>query len=1051
MSTDLTRAPSLPKAFIACVLAFVLAVGNVLAETGQEVRIGVLHHRGKAVAERSWGPLVAYLNERIPEYRFRIVPLDYAELHSAVAEQRVDLTFTAAGQYVELELRHGATRIATVETTGPRGRFAEYGGVFVVRASDTALRSLEDLRGKTFLIPSESSFGGWQMQLREMRQAGLSQAGRDFRIVVSGDNEKVFLDLLAGKGDVATARSDVLERMAGAGKVRMDDFRLIRSPAAPKDYAYWVSTRLYPDWPLATMRHASPDVAERLLVALFSLSPDHPAAKAAEIAGWTVPRDYQPVHELFRELAIGPYANGHFDWNEFLRRYVAWIAGTMLALAVVFGILLLRVMRANRRLADENRQRREAEAALRAERDRSATYLDLMGNMFVVLDREGRVELANRRAHEVLGYSSGELVGRDWIEVIVPEAQRADVRATLDRLLEGRLEGVSVYENEVVTRDGKLRQIHWNNRFLRNDDGYPVATISAGEDITEQRVSEAQIRLFAKVVESTSQGIMISDADNCIISVNPAFTHITGYHLDEVRGKNPRILSSGRQGVDFYREMWREINSSGRWEGELWNRDRSGEVYPEWLSVTALKNRAGIVTNYVGIFTDITRHKEDEAKIHFLAHFDPLTRLPNRTLLADRFRKASATAQRNDQKMAVLFIDLDRFKQINDSLGHLVGDKLLQGVAARFTSCIREADTLARLGGDEFILLLPDVEAPEDAAAVAQRCMESLRPAFTIDGHELQVTPSIGIAICPQDGESLDTLVKNADTAMYAAKDAGRDCWRFFTGDMNARIFARMLLENQLRRAIERQEFVLHYQPQLDILSGRVIGVEALVRWQHPEQGLVYPGDFITVAEESGLIAEIGSQVLREACRQLAAWHAAGLPKFTVAVNVSAPQFRTKEFYETVTTALGDAGLAAGYLELELTESILVHNVDTTLRLLQDFKRLGVMLSVDDFGTGYSSLSYLKRFPVDRLKVDQSFVRGLTHDMDDRAIVASVIAMGKHLRLRVLAEGVETADHLEILRKEGCDEYQGYLFSKPLPADQLAELLLRSAGTQATS
>ena len=1017
----------------------VLSVSSVAAEAGPPVRLGVLSLRGADVARQAWSPMIEHLGRQLPGYRFELVPLDYAMLRPAVENKAVDFIFTAAGQYIDLEINYGVSRIATVKSTGPNGDFTEYGGVVVVRA-DQGIRSVEELRGKILLIPDESSFGGWQAQWREFLALGLAP-GKHFTLARSGNNEKTFLDLLDGKGDAAAARSDVFERMVRDGKLNPADFRLLKFPDAPEAYPYWVSTRLYPEWPLAKLRHTPDTLAEQLLVALLELRRDSPAARSAEIVGFTVPKDYGAVHALYRELGIGPYAAKPFDWREVLNQYSGPFLIVALILVVLISALALYVALANRRLGRENVVRRGVEVALQQEKLRSESYLEAIGSMIVVVDTAGRIMRANRRANEVLGYAEGELEGRHWFETAVPSDQRAVVQGGFERAMAHQVKLADAFEHEVITRDGRRRLIAWNNRTLKDDAGNICALVGAGEDVTERRAAEAEVRLFAQVFEGSAEGVVICDRDGRIERINRAFTEITGYSPVEAIGQNPRLLASGRQTPDFFRQMWREIELSGRWQGEIWNRRKNGEIYPEWMSISTIADRNGEPVKYVGIFTDVSQSKADQAQIHFLAYYDPLTNLPNRRLLGDRFDQSLAVARRNSRHLAVLFVDLDRFKQINDSLGHPIGDLVLEGVAERFKNCVRESDSLARIGGDEFVLMLPDVESPEDAAVVALKCFDALKGSFRIQDHDLRVTPSIGIALCPQDGETLDALIKAAETAMYAAKDAGRSTYRFFTGDMNARIFARMLLENQLRKATERREFVLHYQPQLDVGHGGVIGVEALIRWNHPDQGLVYPGYFITVAEETGLITEIGRWVLGEACRQMAEWHAAGLPKISVAVNVAAPQFHTAGFYSHVTDALTASGLDPRYLELELTESILVQDVEATLAVLKRFKALGVMLSVDDFGTGYSSLSYLKRFPVDRLKIDQSFVRGLTEDHNDRAIVGSVIAMGKNLKLRVLAEGVETAEHLAILKAEGCHEYQGYLFSKPVPAEALAALL----------
>lgn len=1043
-SLDCSRACRRRTTFLA---SLTLAVGLLLAlvapasaDHGTAVRIGVLHLRGAEVARQAWSPMIEHFSRQLPGTHFKLVPLDYAQLKPAVEQGLVDFIFTAAGQYVDLELAYGVTRIATVKSTGPNGDFAEYGGVVVVRADQERIRQVSDLRGKTLLIPDLTSFGGWQMQWREFRAMGL-EPGKELTLVSSGNNEKTFLDLLAGKGDAASARSDVFERMVRDGKIKAADFRLVKFAAAPELYPYWVSTRLYPEWPFAKLRHTSDELAERLLVALLALPRDSVAARQAEIVGFTVPKDYGAVHALYRELELGPYVHRHIGWRDLVEHYSGPLLIAALVLILLVSALALYVALANRRLGRENAERRRAEATLQEVKTRTESYLETVGNIIVVLDPAGRIMLANRRANEVLGYAEGELEGQHWFTTAVPPDRRDLVQGSFERAMAKRTKLADTFEHEVLTRDGRRRLIAWNNRTLKDPSGNISALVGAGEDITERRAAEDELRLFARVFEGSAEGVLICNREGQIERINGAFTDITGYAAAEVQGQNPRLLASGRQSAEYFRQMWRDLELAGRWQGEIWNRRKNGEVFPEWLSISTITDSEGELLKYVGIFTDISQSKADQAQIHLLAYYDPLTNLPNRRLLSDRFDQSLAAARRNSRHLAVLFVDIDRFKQINDSLGHPIGDRVLEGVAERFKACVRESDSLARIGGDEFVLMLPDVELPEDAAVVALKCFEALKTPFRIDGHELLVTPSIGIALCPQDGETLDALIKAAETAMYAAKDAGRATYRFFTGDMNARIFARMLLENQLRKATERREFVLHYQPQLDVDSGKVIGVEALIRWNHPDQGLVYPGYFITVAEETGLITAIGRWVLEEACQQMATWHAAGLPKISVAVNVAAPQFHTADFYAHVTNALAQSGLDPRYLELELTESILVQDVEATLQMLRRFKALGVMLSVDDFGTGYSSLSYLKRFPVDRLKIDQSFVRGLTEDQNDRAIVGSVIAMGKNLKLRVLAEGVETAEHLAILKAEGCHEYQGYLFSKPVPATAIAALL----------
>ncbi|MBI3903860.1 MAG: EAL domain-containing protein [Nitrosomonadales bacterium] len=561
---------------------------------------------------------------------------------------------------------------------------------------------------------------------------------------------------------------------------------------------------------------------------------------------------------------------------------------------------------------------------------------------------------------------------------------------------------------------------------------------SLQKNVTQVRKGEEQLKLSAQVFVSSMEAIVITDAGNNIIQVNKAFTEITGYSPEEVIGKNPRVLKSGRHDQEFYRDMWDALLRTGSWQGEVMDRRKSGEIYPKWLAISVVRDGAGAIRNYIALFSDITERKASYERIQYLAHFDALTHLPNRTLLNDRVELAIAGAKRDQRRLAVIFLDLDRFKNVNDSLGHHVGDLLLQAVAERLKNCVRESDTISRLGGDEFVVLLNGILDQNDAVNVAQKVLNTLSNPFDLEGHEVRIGASLGISIYPDNGPDSSELFKNADAAMYDAKKNGRNNFRLFSTPMNNETLEQISLENDLWRALKNKEFILHYQPQIDILTGKVIGAEALIRWQHPDKGLIPPVRFIPIAEENGLIAPIGEWVLNEACAQNKKWQDEGLIKIPVAVNLSALQFHQKNIKETIACALHDSGLEPGYLELEITESVTMKEVETTVRTLNEIKLMGVLISIDDFGTGYSSLSYLKRFPIDKLKVDRSFVRDLISDPDDAAIVRSIIGMGHGLRLKVIAEGVETAEQLAFLRESRCDEIQGYYFSHPLGAQDFA-------------
>jgi len=557
-----------------------------------------------------------------------------------------------------------------------------------------------------------------------------------------------------------------------------------------------------------------------------------------------------------------------------------------------------------------------------------------------------------------------------------------------------------------------------------------------------RRLTEAQLEKLSLAVEQSPSIVLITDAEGKIEYVNPKFVEVTGYSAEEVAGKSPNILKSGKVPDEEYRKLWETITAGREWQGEFINRKKNGELYWERALISSIKNSEGAITHYLAVKEDITKRKWAEETIQHMAYYDPLTDLPNRMLFNDRLGQALAQARRKNQLVAVLFLDLDRFKMINDTLGHTLGDLLLRSVAERLKKCLREGDTIARMGGDEFTFLLTGILQVEEAVKTAQNILEVLKPPFNLEGHEAHITPSIGISIFPYDGSDSVTLVKNADAALNRAKEQGRTNYQLYTPVMNAKAFERLTLENSLRKALEKGEFTLHYQPQVNLYSGEIIGMEALIRWEHPDLGMVSPAQFIPMAEETGLIVPIGEWVLRTACAQNKAWQNMGYRPMNIAVNLSARQFNEHNLADMVADTLKETGLDPQWLDLEITESIIMQHLETTIATLRKLHRLGTLISIDDFGTGYSSLTYLKKFPVHALKIDQSFIREITTDPDDAAITSAVIAMGHSLKLNVIAEGVETIEQLQMLRSLKCDCMQGYLFSRPVPAQTITPLLM---------
>jgi len=627
-----------------------------------------------------------------------------------------------------------------------------------------------------------------------------------------------------------------------------------------------------------------------------------------------------------------------------------------------------------------------------------------------------------------------------------------DDRDKVDQAYTRSLQDRQTYDitHRLLLADGRIK---WVREHCSSDfdvSGKPLRSVGAVQDVTEQRLAEDRLRVAAATFE-THEAILITDANSNIIRVNRAFEDTTGYSAEEVLGKNPRILSSGRQDKAFYAEMWRQLLATGSWTGEMWDRRKNGQVYPKWLTITAIKNEQGETTEYVAIFSDITARKQAEEEIRHLAFYDALTKLPNRRLLLDRFHLALSVSARSHHYGAVLFLDMDKFKTLNDTLGHHYGDLMLIEVAQRIQLCVREVDTVARLGGDEFVVLIDEIganteEASQRVALIAEKIRAALAVPYQIKGHEYHSSPSIGVCLYCGNEESVDALLKHADLAMYQAKDAGRNAVHFFDPAMQYAVEMHAALEADLRRAIPNLELRLYYQIQVDS-EQRPLGAEALVRWMHPKRGMVSPAQFIPVAEESSLILDIGLWVLDTACRQLAQWSGNEQTRnFELAINVSAQQFRLHGFVDVVAAALRAHQVAPSRLKLELTESVVLNDVADVVAKMHALKALGVKLSLDDFGTGYSSLSYLKQLPLDQIKIDQSFVRDIATDPNDAVMVKTIIDMAQNFRLNVIAEGVETEAQLGFLRQNGCMAYQGYLFSKPVPVEEFEVLLGKLQG-----
>ncbi len=636
------------------------------------------------------------------------------------------------------------------------------------------------------------------------------------------------------------------------------------------------------------------------------------------------------------------------------------------------------------------------------------------------------------------GYSKSRIESMTFLE-IQSELKERKFRRLIKPLVEMKQDKV-VFQSGHIRADGSVYPVEIYLQYM--DQGIEKVFVAAVLDITLRKQAEEKLRLASSVFDSTLEAIMITDVSGIIQSVNPAFTAITGFQPEEAYGRTPRILKSGRHDLKFYKSFWKSIIHDHHWQGEIWNRRKNQEIYPSWLNISAIKNDEGKVTRFVSVFSDITKIKQSEEQLNFLAYHDSLTGLPNRLLFQDRLHQAISYADRHNQLVGLIFLDLDRFKLINDTLGHDIGDLVLQEVTERLKCCIRESDTIARLGGDEFTIILPNVRHEKNVSKVAKETLERMAKVFTLEGHELFVSASIGISIYPQDSADQETLIKNADLAMYHAKDQGRNNYQSYNDTMTKTSIHKLKLGTSLRQALKKDEFVLYYQPQIDLSTGQVMAMEVLTYWNH-QDGQIPPGDFIPLTEETSLILPISEWILEKACIQNKAWQDKGLRHVSIAINLSVIQFQQENLLEVIDTTLEKTGLDPHFLELEITESVLIQKMEKTIFLLEELKKRGVQIAINDFGMGYSSFNYLKRLPIDKLKIDRSFIEHVASDQDEAAITKAIISLGHDMNLQVVAVGLETREQMDFLSQYSCDRAQGYYFSRPLLPDQLIDILDR--------
>ncbi|WP_170285821.1 EAL domain-containing protein [Propionivibrio limicola] len=1020
-----------------CVLSFAV-------QAAETITLGVFAYMPKPVMEARYQPLADYLGSRLDGIKVELKVLGVGEIETALDRNQLDLVLTNPSHYLVLRSRNTLTGALVTQVNREDGvATSAFGGVIVARSGDERIAALADLRGKQIAMLGPY-LGGYQAQAYELLQVGV-ELPTDATLIRMDNHEKVIEAVLAGKVDAGFVRTGVLEAMARQEKLQIPDLRIINRQHLP-GFPYIVSTRLYPEWPLVALPHLDPRLTRRIASALLVLDTDHPAAQAAGIEGFDPAADYLPVENLARALRLPPYdVAPDIGVADVWAQYRFWIIALSALLVLLFVSLLRQIVQKRElqalglNLQKEKRLLADAMEMLASNEERLRTIFGILPVGIVLLDRAGGIVECNAASERMLGLRQAEQLvrklGSGDVEIYRPDGtpMPLDEYPSVRALTEHRA------VHDVVMEVRSPGHSLWLNVSATPLDHPRYGVVVAYVDITHSRQSETRLQLAASVFTYAREGITITDTEGTILDVNEAFTEITGYTRDEVVGKNPRLLNSGRQSADYYAEMWRTLTETGHWYGEVWNRRKNGEIYPEMLSISAVHDASGRLQHYVGLFSDITQAKNHQQQLEHVAHYDLLTDLPNRKLFAAHLQQAMAQAHRRGTELAVVYLDLDGFKAINDRHGHSAGDKLLVEVAQRMRSVLREGDILARLGGDEFAAVLVDIEQVGDCDAVLARLLRAAADQVVLDDEVMQVSASIGYTVYPLDNADADQLLRHADQAMYSAKQLGKNRCQRFDVEQEAVIQGERESVERVRAGLERGEFVLHYQPRVSMRSGEVLGVEALIRWQHPERGLLLPREFLPMVENRPLGVMLGEWVLAAALSQMAAWRRMGL-NLCVSVNIAARHLLHAGFVSRLRELLALHPEAdPAQLEFEVLETSLLEDMAQASEVMEGCRALGVRFALDDFGTGYSSLTYLKRLPAEVLKIDQSFVRDMLDDPDDLAILDGVLGMATAFRREVIAEGVETVEHGTVLLQLGCEQAQGYGIARPMPADSLAD------------
>ncbi len=1011
-----------------------------LASAAQAVTLGVLAYHAPETLAVKYRPLLDYLSAQLGGTPVRLEVLDAPTLAGAVANHRVDLVLTTPTQYLALRSDNSLTGALATLARQQGGHVTQaMGGVVVVAADRNDLQRLQDLRGRRIGVPTLAALGGFQAPALELRAVGVDIEPRTSRVAgataktpsrielrILKTDEAIIKAVLGGDVDAGFLRTGSIEALAATGELDLSRLRVLNRQRLG-DFPWAASTRLYPDWPLAALPTLDPTLTRRITAALMALEPDHPAVQAADLAGFAPPADYSGVEELARTLRLPPYDSvPSLTWREFILQHRGQAVAAALGAATVIGLLVLSAI--------NNRRLREGEAARsRLVAELQALLAATPEPMFEV-DAEGRILRSWAPNARTTTLAPEQLVGHLVSEALPRPAADSLLRGLAEASRTGRAQGVQF---TLPAADGE-RWFSMSAGVIAGS-GNPQRFAIQVRNITAERQAERELRIAASVFTHAGEGVLISGPDSRILAVNQAFRTIVGYADDDpLIGTYTRDLRIVYEQNESFATLRESLDRYGTWEGELHGERPSGERYVAALNVNVVRDDAGNATHNVAILTDITQLKAQQNELERIAYHDALTGLPNRTLLADRLQQAMARASRHQRQVAVVYVDLDGFKAVNDSHGHDQGDALLVTVARRMRDALRLEDTLARIGGDEFVAVLGDLRGADDVEPSLKRLLAAASEPVPLAAGEGRVSASMGVAFFPQvEATDADQLLRQADHALYQAKLAGKNRYHVYDAARDQAVRSRHEALQEIRAALHDGQFVLHYQPKVNMRTGQVIGAEALLRWQHPQRGLLAPGAFLPVVENHPLGVEIGEWVIDRALGQMEHWRDLGM-ELPVSVNVSADHLQQPGFAQRLAAQLAaHPAVSRGWLEIEILETSALADLDHIGRVMRECAQLGVSFALDDFGTGYSSLLYLKHLPAGTLKIDNSFVRHLLSDADNLPILEGVLTLARGVGRQTVAEGVETIEQGSILLQLGCEFGQGYGIARPMPASEL--------------